>query len=74
MAKKEDAFAKIQEHLEVLVDYGLLDQKVYDSLICYVYDYIQEIEVDTTRLTIQDVRDIWRATDKGNEEDFPRND
>ncbi len=72
MTKKEDVFEKIREHLEMLVEYGLLDDKVYSTLVCYIYDYIQELDtMDANRLTIQDIRDIWRATDKGNEEDRP---
>lgn len=64
MSTKEEVFEKIREHLEMLVEYGLLDEKIYSTMIGYIYDYMQELDSVTKKnLTLDEITKIWKYLD-----------
>lgn len=64
MSTKEEVFEKIREHLEMLVEYGLLDEKIYSTMIGYIYDYMQELDgVTKKNLTLDEITKIWKYLD-----------
>jgi len=46
MASKQEALGKIIDHVEMLIEYELIDEKTGKTLLCYVYDYVMEIETN----------------------------
>jgi hypothetical protein len=70
---KEEAARKIEEHLQVLVDYDVLDAQVADTLTEYVWSIIGEIDpiidVDKSWLHLVHNMDSVEEEDSEDEED-----
>jgi len=58
---KEEAGRQIEAHLQILVDYDVLDVRVADTLTEYVWEIINKIDpiVDVDQL-----EDVWKWKDK----------
>lgn len=60
---KEEAARKIEEHLQVLVDYDVMDAQVADTLTEYIWSIIGEID------PIVDVDNISKLWSKDSDTD-----
>lgn len=70
---KEEAFNKIREHIEVLVQYKLIDERVGSTLIGFIYDYIDEVNtVSPLTIDIKYLEQFWKMG--GNHKQEPPSD
>lgn len=59
---KEEAFQKIREHIEMLAQYNLIDERVASTLTGYIYDYIDEIRTVTPKtLDTKYFEQFWKS-------------
>lgn len=60
---KEEAARQIEKHLQILIDYDVLDVRVAETLGEYIQGIIDEIDpiVDVDQL-----EDIWKGFQDGN--------
>jgi len=58
---KEEAGRKIEAHLQVLVDYDVLDVRVADTLTEYVWEIINGID---SIVDVDQLEDVWKWKDK----------
>ena len=60
MMTKEEAARKIEEHIQILVDYDVLNAQVADTLTEYIWSIINEID---PVVDVDVLKQIW--DDKG---------
>lgn len=60
---KEEAGRNIEAHLQILVDYDVIDVRVADTLTEYVWGIINEID---TVVDVDQLEDIWKRDEDGN--------
>lgn len=60
---KEEAGRKIEAHLQLLVDYDVLDARVADTLTEYVWGFINDID---TVVDVDQLEEIWKKEKDGN--------
>lgn len=60
---KEEAGRKIEAHLQVLVDYDVLDARVADTLTEYVWGFINDID---NVIDVDQLEEIWKKDEDGN--------
>lgn len=60
---KEEAGRKIEAHLQLLVDYDVLDARVADTLTEYVWGFINDID---TVVDVDQLEEIWKKDEDGN--------
>ena len=60
---KEEAGRKIEAHLQVLVDYDVLDALLADTLTEYIWSFINDID---TVVDVDQLEEIWKKEKNGN--------
>lgn len=60
---KEEAGRKIEAHLQLLVDYDVLDARVADTLTEYVWGFINDIDMV---VDVDQLEEIWKKDEDGN--------
>lgn len=60
---KEEAGRKIEAHLQLLVDYDVLDARVADTLTEYVWGFINDID---NVIDVDQLEEIWKKDEDGN--------
>lgn len=65
MMTKDEAARKIEEHIQILVDYDVLNAQVADTLTEYVWSIINEID---PVVDVDVLKQIWDEKDRTNEE------
>lgn len=60
---KEEAGRKIEAHLQMLVDYDVLDAQVADTLTEYVWGFINDIDMV---VDVDQLEEIWKKDEDGN--------
>jgi len=60
---KEEAGRKIEAHIQMLVDYDVLDAVVADTLTEYVWGFINDID---TVVDVDQLEEIWKKEKDGN--------
>ena len=64
MMAKEEAARKIEEHIQILVDYDVLNAQVADTLTEYIWSIINEID---PVVDVDVLKQIWDEKDRTNE-------
>ena len=59
---KEEAARKIEEHIQILVDYDVLEAQVADTLTEYIWSIINEID---PVVDVDVLKQIWDEKDRG---------
>lgn len=59
---KEEAARKIEEHIQILVDYDVLNAQVADTLTEYIWSIINEID---PVVDVDSLKQIWDEKDRG---------
>jgi len=62
MMAKEEAARKIEEHIQILVDYDVLEAQVADTLTEYIWSIINEID---PVVDVDVLKQIWDEKDRG---------
>ena len=62
MMAKEEAARKIEEHIQILVDYDVLNAQVADTLTEYIWSIINEID---PVVDVDVLKQIWDEKDRG---------
>lgn len=62
MMAKEEAARKIEEHIQILVDYDVLNAQVADTLTEYIWSIINEID---PVVDVDSLKQIWDEKDRG---------
>jgi hypothetical protein len=65
MMTKDEAARKIEEHIQILVDYDVLEAQVADTLTEYIWSIINEID---PVVDVDVLKQIWDEKDRTNEE------
>ena len=60
---KEEAGRKIEAHIQMLVDYDVIDARVADTLTEYVWGFINDID---TVVDVDQLEEIWKKDEDGN--------
>lgn len=60
---KEEAGRQIEAHLQMLVDYDVLDARVADTLTEYVWGFINDIDMV---VDVDQLEEIWKKDEDGN--------
>lgn len=60
---KEEAGRKIEAHIQMLVDYDVIDIRVADTLTEYVWGFINDID---TVVDVDQLEEIWKKEKDGN--------
>lgn len=60
---KEEAGRKIEAHLQMLVDYDVIDARVADTLTEYVWGFINDIDMV---VDVDQLEEIWKKDEDGN--------
>lgn len=60
---KEEAGRKIEAHLQMLVDYDVLDARVADTLTEYIWSFINDIGIV---VDVDQLEEIWKKDEDGN--------
>lgn len=74
---KEQAIQALASHLEMLVDYDVLEVNLAETLHVYISEIINEIDEDKNKTNIDNVVEIWSTLkdskkDDGFGEDFQK--
>jgi hypothetical protein len=62
MMAKEEAARKIEEHIQILVDYDVLNAQVADTLTEYIWSIINEVD---PVVDVDVLKQIWDEKDRG---------
>lgn len=54
---KEEAGRKIEAHIQMLVDYDVINAQVADTLTEYVWGYINDIDLV---VDVDQLEDVWK--------------
>lgn len=54
---KEEAGRKIEAHIAMLVDYDVLDARVADTLVEYIWGFINEVD---SVVDVDQLEDLWK--------------
>lgn len=58
---KEEAGRKIEAHIQMLVDYDVINAQVADTLTEYVWGFINDIDLIVDVDQLEDVWNVWKS-------------
>ena len=58
---KEEAGRKIEAHIQMLVDYDVINAQVADTLTEYVWGFINDIDLVVDVDQLEDVWNVWKS-------------